>query len=199
MHNNFLPYRGQVAYFPHFLSTQEADRYYSVFLNCVDWLHGSVRIFGKQILQPRLTAWFADGLESYRYSGITMQAAPWIPELLDLKEKAENIAGEQFNSALLNYYRDGNDSVGWHRDNEKELGPNPVICSVSLGASRKFQMRDHSIKSNKLEIELTHGSLLIMREETQHFWEHSVPKSKQQVTGRINITFRKILTPKSRN
>jgi alkylated DNA repair dioxygenase AlkB len=195
---NLLPCRGQVIYVPDFLSPPEADWFFSALLNGVKWTQQPVRIFGREVLQPRLTAWFADAFESYRYSGTTINAIPWLPEILDLKERAGSIAGATFNSALLNYYRDGNDSVGWHRDNEKELGHNPVICSVSLGAPRKFQMREHMNKSTKVELELSHGSLLLMRGETQHYWEHSVPKTKRQVAGRINITFRKILPAKSK-
>jgi alkylated DNA repair dioxygenase AlkB len=122
-----------------------------------------------------------------------MKPNPWTDELLQIKERIEPIAGVRFTSALLNYYRNGQDSMGWHRDNEKELGVNPVIGSVSFGAARTFQLRNHSDKSIVKTISLTHGSFLLMRGETQHYWEHRVPKTNINTGARINITFRVIV------
>jgi len=144
-------------------------------------------------MQPRLTAWYGDPGKAYSYSGITMQPHNWTKALLEIKQRIEAVAGASFNSALLNLYRDGKDSMGWHRDNEKELGINPVIGSVSFGAARTFVLRHYTDKKLKQSIELTHGSFLLMRGRTQHCWEHSLPKRITSTGERINITFRRIL------
>lgn len=150
-------------------------------------------MFGKEILQPRLTALYGDADKKYSYSGITMQPQQWTKSLLEIKDKIEQVAGVTFTTALLNFYRDGKDSMGWHRDNEKVLGINPVIGSVSFGAARTFQFRNYKEKKITQSIELTHGSFLMMKGETQHHWEHQLPKTNKQLAGRINITFRVIL------
>jgi alkylated DNA repair dioxygenase AlkB len=133
-----------------------------------------------------------DAGKSYTYSGITLQPRQWTEALKEIKQKIEIIAQAHFTSALLNLYRDGKDSMGWHRDNEKELGINPVIGSVSFGAPRIFKLRDYANKKNIQSIDLAHGSFLLMSGETQHNWEHRVPKANQLHDTRINITFRVI-------
>ena len=190
---NLLPHDGEAWFYEGLFSPEETGRYFNLLLNNVEWKHQPVKIFGREVLQPRLTAWFADSLKKYRYSGITMDAFEWTKELLEIREKVEKISGSGFNSALLNFYRNGNDSVGWHRDNEKELGPAPVIASVSLGAARKFELRNYSDNSEKVSILLTDGSLLLMKGNTQKAWEHRLPKSVKQLDARINITFRNIV------
>ena len=141
---------------------------------------------------PRLTAWYADTGLTYTYSGVTHQAIPWTPRLLDVRRQVEAVAETPFNSVLLNYYRDGQDSMGYHTDAESELGVNPVIASISLGGVRQFVMK-HSATGAKLKYELAHGSLLVMGGTCQHHWVHGVPKTKTVVAGRINLTFRKII------
>jgi alkylated DNA repair dioxygenase AlkB len=141
---------------------------------------------------PRLTAWYANLGLTYSYSGVTHQAVPWTPELLAVKRRAELAAGTTWNSLLLNFYRDGYDSIGFHADDEPELGTNPVIGSISLGAERRFGMK-HPTSGEKLELELPHGSLLIMGGTSQHHWRHGVPKTRKPVAPRINLTFRRIL------
>jgi alkylated DNA repair dioxygenase AlkB len=190
---NLLPANGDVRFYPGFFAKPVADRYFGDLQSAVAWRQEPVKIFGREVLQPRLTAWYGDAGKSYSYSGITMQPHPWTETLLAIKHKADEAANVTFNSALLNLYRDGNDSMGWHRDNEKELGANPVIASVSFGAARRFLLRSYSDKTTACEIMLTHGSLLLMRGETQHYWEHSIPKTARQTGSRINITFRIIL------
>ncbi len=149
-------------------------------------------MFGKEVMQPRLTAWYGDSDKAYTYSGITMQPHAWIKSLQEIKQKIEIVAAVTFTSALLNLYRNGKDSMGWHRDNEKELGNAPIIGSVSFGATRIFQFRNYKTKSDTKSFELTHGSFLLMCGETNHYWEHQVPKTNQPVKERINITFRVI-------
>ena len=188
-----LPFNGDVLYKEHFFTAVESDAHFKHLVEDIAWKQEPIKIFGRQVMQPRLTAWYGDSGKSYSYSGITMQPNGWTGQLLQIKKRVETIAGVHFTSALLNYYRNGQDSMGWHRDNEKELGTNPVIGSVSFGASRNFQLRYYADKTLIKNIPLTHGSFLLMRGETQHFWEHRVPKTSKPTGARINITFRVIV------
>ena len=188
--DNILPKDGVVQFFNTLLSQQESDKYFATLLENIIWRQEPIIIFGKSIMQPRFTAWYGDEGTEYSYSGIRMKPLKWTSALLPLKEKISAFTGVNFNSALLNLYRNGNDSMGWHRDNEKELNQNPIIASVSFGAQRKFLFRHISDKSAKVSINLSHGSLLLMSEETQHFWYHCLPKTKKVMTPRINVTFR---------
>lgn len=178
--------------FQNFFSKQESEKYFDHLLNKIEWKQEPIKIFGKEVMQPRLTAFYGDVEKAYRYSGITMQPHQWTNELLEIKAKIETAAQTKFTSALLNFYRNEKDSMGWHRDNEKELGNNPVIGSVSFGASRIFQLRDHKSKTIIQSIELTHGSFLLMRGETQRHWEHRLPKTSKPKNIRLNLTFRVI-------
>ena len=141
---------------------------------------------------PRLTAWYADPGLIYRYSGVTHHSAEWTPALREVKRRIEEASGAAFNSLLLNLYRDGKDSIGFHTDAEPELGPNPVVASVSFGAVRDFVLK-HKSAREKLTFRLAHGSLLVMGGTCQHYWLHGVPKTEREVGERINLTFRKIL------
>jgi len=188
-----LPKDGEVLLYPNFFSPKESDFYLSQLSEEIAWKQEPIKIFGKTVMQPRLTAWYGDAGKTYRYSGITMLPIHWTHNLLEIKRRIEGIAPDVFNSALLNRYRDQQDSMGWHRDNEKELGINPVIGSVSFGAPRLFRLRHYKNKTHTRSLELTHGSLLIMSGQTQHYWEHSVPKQAAVKGTRINITFRKIV------
>jgi alkylated DNA repair dioxygenase AlkB len=132
--------------------------------------------------------------KTYRYSGLTMKPLPWTDTLLQIKERVEHASSYRFNSVLLNFYRDGQDSMGWHRDNEKELGENPVIASVSFGAERKFQFRHYKDQKTIISLVLNHGSLLLMSGATQSCWQHRLPKSSIMQTPRINLTFRNIIS-----
>jgi alkylated DNA repair dioxygenase AlkB len=189
---NLLPCNGEVFFFPQFFSKKDSNALLQDLFANIPWKQEPIKIFGKEVMQPRLTAWYGDEGKAYSYSGITMQPLAWTNSLQQIKTAIEIKTGLLFNSALLNLYRDGKDSMGWHRDNEKELGPNPSIASVSFGGSRVFKLRDYNNKSSVLAIELTHGSLLLMKGATQHYWEHQVAKTSKQVAPRINITFRDI-------
>jgi alkylated DNA repair dioxygenase AlkB len=188
--SSILPHDGDVVFYPHFFSAKESDLYFATLLEDINWKQEPIQIFGKQVLQPRLTAWYGDSNKTYSYSGITMQPQAWINPLTAIKQKIEIITGVQFTSALLNRYRNGQDSMGWHRDNEKELGNQPVIASASFGNDRIFQFRNYNNKTEKTALVLTHGSLLVMRGQTNTYWEHQVPKTKQTAGERINLTFR---------
>lgn len=154
------------------------------------WKQDVIKMYGKEIPLPRLSSWYGDNDKPYTYSGITLQPHSWIPELLNVKQSIENLAKTTFTSVLANRYRNGSDYVSWHTDAEKELGSNPIIGSVNFGATRKFQLRRIDDHSEKIEIELTHGTMLVMMGETQHYWQHQVPKTSQKIGERINLTFR---------
>ena len=160
----------------------------------IPWVQNKIKFYGKESLVPRLESWHGDEGMSYTYSGIKMDAKPWTKNLIVIKESIEPIAKTTFNSVLINYYRDGKDRVAWHSDDEKELGKNPVIASVSLGAERKFKLRHKKYKENKLqhEIFLQNGSLLLMSGSTQHHWLHEIPRTAKPIGPRINLTFRVI-------
>ena len=180
----------ELSYDPLFLSKQEASRYFSVLRQETNWQQDQIKVFGKVYNQPRLTALYANNKNSYSYSNIKMYPSPFTVHLLELKSKIENRLKLSFTSCLLNLYRDGQDSNGWHADNEKELGKNPVIASVSLGGERMFHMKHRTDKSQKLKLNLAHGSLLVMSGSTQHHWLHQIPKRKKNTKERINLTFR---------
>ena len=160
----------------------------------IPWVQNKINFYGKESLVPRLESWHGDEGMSYTYSGIKMDAKPWTKNLLKIKESIEPIAKTTFNSVLINYYRDGKDRVAWHSDDEKELGKNPVIASVSFGAARKFKLRHKKYKQNQLqhEVFLQNGSLLLMSGSTQHHWLHEIPRTAKPIGPRINLTFRVI-------
>jgi alkylated DNA repair dioxygenase AlkB len=196
MTTNLLPKDGEALLFEVFFDREESDRLYNSLQANIQWKQEPIKIFGKEIMQPRLTAWYGDAGISYTYSGITMQPTPWSNDLKFIKERVEQESEHTFNSALLNFYRDGNDSVGWHQDNERSLGINPTIASVSFGATRTFHLK-HLREEITIKVPLLHGSLLSMKGETQHHWRHAIPKEKKVTGGRINLTFRKIILPVS--
>lgn len=175
-----------------FYNQDDSDQIFSELCNTIDWRQETTILFGKQIKLPRLTAWYGDPGKSYCYSKIKMEPLLWTSTLIKIKSKIESLANTQFNSVLLNLYRDGKDSVAWHSDDEAELGKNPIIASVSFGATRNFAFRHKFNKELKYKIELTHGSFLLMRGATQHFWQHQIPKTNRLVQARINLTFRTI-------
>jgi alkylated DNA repair dioxygenase AlkB len=179
---------GCITYYNEFFSKPVADALYENLEKKVPWKQEK----GKYAPFPRLTAWYADEGLTYSYSGVTHTGIPWTKELEVVRYRVSQNSGIQFNSLLLNWYRDGKDSIGFHTDAEPELGKNPVIASVSLGATRQFIMK-HIESKEQIIYDLPHGSLLIMGGTSQHHWLHGVPKAKEEVGGRINLTFRKII------
>ncbi len=190
MHTEIVLENSKIQYFPTVFSPSESEKFFSQLQTEIAWAQEPIVMFGKKILQPRLTAYYGDSSKSYRYSGITMVPKQWTPSLLEIKNRIERYCEAQFTSVLLNFYRDQLDSMGWHRDNEKELGAEPLIASVSFGETRKFIFRNYKNKSEKKSLDLVSGSLLIMSGQTQTFWEHSIPKEKSAKDPRINLTFR---------
>lgn len=170
-----------------------ADQWLTAVSDELDWRQRQIMMFGKAVMQPRLTAWHGDHGARYTYSGVTLHPLPWTPALTQIRTWLETCLGARFNGVLANRYRDGNDAMGWHSDDEPELGEQPLIASVSLGAERRFVMRrknDHGIRH---EWVLTHGSLVVMAGRTQEQWQHAVPKTRRVVGERINLTFRQII------
>ncbi len=183
---------GDLEFYEFFLNKETADNYLNLLVNYSHWKQEKIKLFGREILQPRLTALFGEPGKTYTYSGLRMEPEPFTSALTEIKEKCEEIADKKFNVCLANLYRDGQDSMGWHSDDEKELGKNPVIASVSLGGERIFHLKHRQDPAAKYKIRLQHGSLLVMQGTTQEFWKHQLPKTKKPVSPRVNLTFRKI-------
>ncbi|GAA4774661.1 MULTISPECIES: alpha-ketoglutarate-dependent dioxygenase AlkB family protein [Flavobacterium] len=179
----------EIEYFPSFFSLEESNNLFEKLKTEVQWQQDTITVFGHSHLQPRLTALYGNEGKPYGYSNIVMQPHQWSPLIMYIKNEVEKVCGENFTTVLLNLYRDGQDSNGWHADNEKELGRNPIIASISFGAERVFQLK-HNSQDIKQNITLENGSLLIMKGTTQHFWKHQIPKTKKEIGPRINLTFR---------
>ncbi len=172
----------------------ESARLFAALHRETAWQQPVIVLYGRSINSPRLSAWHGDPDAVYRYSGLRLEPMPWTPTLLDVRERVEALAVARFNSVLLNLYRDGQDSMGWHSDDEPELGRNPVIASISLGAARRFLLQ-HKKRRLRLEWSLEDGDMLVLGGTTQHCWRHHVPKTRQPVGPRINLTFRWIHSP----
>jgi alkylated DNA repair dioxygenase AlkB len=181
-----------IEYYPNFFSEEQANVLFEKLLTETSWQQDNITVYGKTYPQPRLTALFGNEGMPYSYSNITMHPQPWNEILLQMKLKIAKVTQCDFTTVLLNRYRNGQDSNGWHADNEKELGTNPVIASISLGAARAFHLQHNSIKEARLKLTLEHGSLLLMKGTTQHYWKHQIPKTAKTVDQRINLTFRTI-------
>jgi alkylated DNA repair dioxygenase AlkB len=185
----------ELAYAPAWLAAAEADALLAALLAQVPWEVHRIRLFGREHASPRLSCWIGDPEAVYRYSGTRFRPHPWPPALAGLRARLRGQLGEPFNSVLANRYRDGADAMGWHSDDEPELGPAPVIASLSLGATRRFVLRHRQRRERKLALELAHGSLLVMRGATQRHWQHALPRTARPVGERVNLTFRTILSP----
>ena len=184
---------GRLILYRTFLYKLGCQRLFEALKNKTQWEGGSIYIGGKQQEIPRLNAWYAHDSHTFTYSGIRLEPQPWYSELDEIRELLKRELSQTFNSCLLNLYRNGNDSVAWHCDDERELGRNPTIASLSLGAPRKFMIRSLHDHSDKHTIILPSGSLLIMEGEVQHRYEHQVPKERNVTSPRINLTFRNIV------
>lgn len=182
-----------VVLYSNFFTAEESNRLLKSLKNTIEWQQDRVKFYGKVIDVPRLTALYGNENDVYKYSGLTFYPKTWTEDLRLIKERVESVANVEFTSCLLNYYRDGKDSNDWHQDNEKELGENPVIASVTFGETRTFQLK-HIKKTNlkRIDIPLKHGDFLLMKGATQHFWRHKIPKTSKPVNSRINLTFRVI-------
>lgn len=183
---------GELVLYPAFYGKDMADEYFALLKEQTPWKQETISIYGKTMLTPRLTAWYGDTGADYHFSNTKYTPHAWTPTLQTIRKDINKVEPAIFNSVLLNLYRNGNDSVSWHTDAEPELGRNPTIASVNFGAARRFMLRRIDDHTQKLDILLTHGSLLLMKGELQHYWQHQVPKTAAVVTERINLTYRMI-------
>ncbi|MBP7370688.1 MAG: alpha-ketoglutarate-dependent dioxygenase AlkB [Arenimonas sp.] len=189
-----LPVQGAALSYDHqFISADQADALLEQLIAQVPWQQAELKIYGRHVLTQRLTCWMGDKGASYVYSNTRFEPLPWISPVLEIKQRIESATGHRFNSVLLNYYRNGQDAMGWHCDDENELGMQPTIASLSLGAERRFLLRRKDKTEKSLAIELSHGSLLLMQGDTQKNYLHALPRTAKQIPARINLTFRKIL------
>ena len=179
---------------PAWLAPARADALMRTLREDLDWEVHRIRMFGRWVDSPRLSSWIGDADAGYVYSGARFEPRPWHPALAGLRGELQSALGVDFNSVLANRYRDGRDAMGWHSDDEPELGPQPVIASISLGATRRFAFKHRRDAQQKLTIELAHGSLLLMRGDTQSNYRHALPRTARPVADRINLTFRQIRT-----
>jgi len=183
---------GEARLWPAAFGPEEASRLFDALRAGIHWRQEEIVIFGQRRRVPRLVAWHGDPGAGYRYSGTDHDPEPWTPELESVRARVNELGATRFNAVLLNLYRDGRDGMGWHADDEPELGRDPVIASVSLGAPRRFCLRHRRRKDLKLDLELPHGSVLLMAGSTQHHWVHALPKTRRPVGERINLTFRRV-------
>lgn len=186
---------GAARYWPAAFAPDEADALFTRLREDIAWRQEEIVIFGERKRVPRLVSWHGDPGAAYTYSGVLHEPEPWTRALGQIRARVEALSGHAFNAVLLNLYRGGADGMGWHSDDEPELGRNPVVASVSLGAPRRFRMRHRRHRERQLDLELAHGSLLVMEGATQHHWVHAVPKTARPVGERINLTFRRIVAP----
>jgi len=182
----------ELRFQPNWLGAATADRWLAALLAETPWEQPLLQLHGRSYPVPRLLAWYGDREASYRYSGLTHQPLPWTPLLTEIRRQVESAVGQRLNGVLLNYYRDGQDSMGWHSDDEAELGCNPLLASLSLGGTRRFDLRRKGQTRIEHSLALGHGSLLVMSGPTQHYWQHQVAKTRHACTPRLNLTFRLI-------
>jgi alkylated DNA repair dioxygenase AlkB len=191
---NWLPKDGVVNYYSKIFNQEQSDYFLNTLLIEIKWQYDELYLFGKKIITKRKVAWYAEENLKYTYSNTTKEALKWTDELLGLKQNIQDLTGASFNSCLLNLYHDGNEGMGWHSDNESELLENGVIASLSFGAERKFSFK-HRESKQKVDFILEHGSLIVMKGETQRHWIHQLPKTTKSSLPRINLTFRTVLAP----
>ena len=190
--DNALP-GAELWFAPDWLQAEQADALFAELRDSIEWETHRIRLFGREVDSPRLSSWIGDEDASYTYSGTRFQPHPWPHALVDIRRRLARELDCEFNSVLANRYRNGRDYMGWHSDNESALGPQPIIASLSLGATRRFVLKGRQQSSRKLELPLAHGSLLVMRGNTQANYRHSLPRTARPVGERINLTFRQIL------
>jgi len=187
---NILPFDGEANYFGSVLSHQDTEKYLQCLLDTINWKNDQVVIYGKHITTKRKVAWYGDSNYAYTYSNVTKHALEWTKELFALKKMIEKLTCTRYNACLLNLYHDGDEGVSWHSDDEKSLGKNPTIASLTFGAERKFSLK-HKINKQTVSLTLETGSLFVMKGSTQTNWTHCLPKMKGITQARINLTFRK--------
>ena len=184
----------QIRYRPKWVDAQRADHWLQQLSQQTPWTQPQIKLYGRSIAVPRLVAWYGDTGAAYRYSGLVHDPLPWTPLLTDIRKRVEQEIGEPLNGVLLNFYRNGQDAMGWHSDDEPELGVQPLVVSLNLGATRRFDFRRKGASRIEYSLELEHGSLLVMSGPTQHHWQHQIARTRKVATPRINLTFRQIIS-----
>lgn len=182
-----------LRYFPQWVDAGLADQWLAQLSAQTPWSQPQLKLYGRGIAVPRLVAWYGDPDALYRYSGLTHQPLPWTPLLAGIRQQLEQQVGQSLNGALLNFYRDGQDAMGWHSDDERELGHQPLVVSLNLGATRRFDFRRKGTSRIAHSVELEHGSLLVMSGLTQHHWQHQIARTRKVRAPRLNLTFRQII------
>jgi alkylated DNA repair dioxygenase AlkB len=185
--------QAELIYLPNFYNNEKSDGFFKTIKEETNWQHKDITVFGKTYKEPRLTALFGESKQAYGYSNVTLFPDVFTPTLKSIKDEVEKVSECSFNTLLVNLYRNGSDSNGWHADNEKELGTNPIIASISFGEVRPFHFKHRQLKDHRYKLNLEHGSLLIMKGEMQHYWLHQIAKTKKDIRPRINLTFRKLI------
>jgi alkylated DNA repair dioxygenase AlkB len=186
---NQLPYDGEVYSYGQIISEEKSQLYFEQLKQSINWQNDVVKMYGKTIECKRQTAWMGEDYFEYTYSGIVKRAELFTPLIIEIKNHIETVCQEKFNSCLLNYYKDGDEGMSWHSDNEKTMGAEPVIASLSFGAARKFSFK-HNESKEKIDLLLQNGSLIIMQGQTQEYWKHCLPQSSKIKSARINLSFR---------
>ncbi|WP_339486018.1 alpha-ketoglutarate-dependent dioxygenase AlkB family protein [Pseudomonas sp. EL_65y_Pfl2_R95] len=189
----------ELDFHPHWLGAERADQWLKALYQQTPWQQPQVQLFGRTHPVPRLLAWYGDEGVGYRYSGLYHPPLTWTPLLAEIRAQLSAFVGQPLNGGLLNYYRDGQDSMGWHSDDEAELGRNPIVVSLSLGGSRRFDLRRKGHQRIEHSLQLDHGSLLVMRAATQHYWQHQIAKTRKPCAPRLNLTFRYLLNGEGSN
>ena len=184
--------QAELLYLPLWVDAVTADCWLQALIAETPWSQPQVRLYGRSFAVPRLVAWYGDAQARYRYSGLVHEPLPWTPLLAVVRQRVEQQVGESLNGVLLNLYRDGQDAMGWHSDDEPELGPEPLVVSLNLGATRRFDLRRTGSTRIEHSLELEHGSLLVMSGPTQHHWQHQIARTRKVLTPRLNLTFRQI-------
>ena len=182
-----------LRYFPRWVDADLADGWLSELSTQTPWSQPQIKLYGRSIAVPRLVAWYGDADAHYRYSGFTHEPLAWTPLLADIRQRVQQQVGQRLNGVLLNYYRDGQDAMGWHSDDERELGQQPLVVSLNLGATRRFDFRRKGTSGIEYSISLEHGSLLVMSGLTQHYWQHQIARTRKVRAPRLNLTFRQII------
>lgn len=181
-----------LRYFPRWVDADLADQWLLELSARTPWSQPQIRLYGRSIAVPRLVAWYGDADAQYRYSGLTHEPLPWTPLLAEIRQRVQQEVGAALNGVLLNFYRDGQDAMGWHSDDEPELGREPMVVSLNLGAIRRFDFRRKGTSRIEHSLNLEHGSLLVMRGPTQHYWQHQIARTRKVSEPRLNLTFRQL-------
>lgn len=185
--------QAKLDYLPQWVGAEVADRWLNDLMRQTPWSQPQIKLYGRSFSVPRLVAWYGDADVGYRYSGLVHEPLLWTPLLAEIREQAQQRIGQRLDGVLLNLYRDGQDAMGWHSDDEPELGPEPLVVSLNLGATRRFDFRRKGASRIEYSIELEHGSLLVMSGPTQHYWQHQIARTRKVSEPRLNLTFRQII------